>query len=101
MRNKLNTTILVAPLDWGLGHAARCIPLIHFFVQSGCKVIIAAEGAQEKLLKTEFPTLIFVSLPGYKIKYTKDKRFFTLKIALQIPKILIKIYREKNGLIIF
>ncbi|MEJ7679633.1 MAG: hypothetical protein WKG06_17585 [Segetibacter sp.] len=101
MINNFNITILIAPLDWGLGHATRCIPLINFLMQSGCKVIIAAEGPQEKLLKMEFPALVFVRLPGYKIKYTNVKRFFALKIALQIPKILITIINEKNGLITF
>jgi len=96
--NKFDITILVAPLDWGLGHAARCIPLIDFLLESGCKVIIAAEGPQEKLLKTEFPTLRFIHLTGYKIKYTNVKRFFALKITLQIPKILITIYNEKKWL---
>ncbi len=98
MVNNSNISVLIAPLDWGLGHATRCIPLINFFVQSGCKVIIAADGPQEKLLKMEFPTLVFVHLPGYKIKYTNVKRFFALKIALQIPKILITINNEKKWL---
>lgn len=97
MSNKSNITVLVAPLDWGLGHATRCIPLINHLLQSGCKVIIAAEGIQKELLKTEFPNVIFVNIPGYRIKYTKVKRFFVLKIALQIPKILIAIKNEKNG----
>ncbi len=98
MSNKSYKTILVAPIDWGLGHATRCIPLINFLLQSGCKVIIAAEGSQKKLLKTEFPTLNFINIPGYHIKYTNAKRVFTLKIALQIPKILIIILNEKKWL---
>lgn len=97
-KNKVNITILIAPLDWGLGHATRCIPIISFLLQSGCKVIIAAAGAQEKLLKAEFPALIFVPLPGYNIKYTNVERFFVLKIALQLPKILLAIRKEKKWL---
>jgi len=53
---KFNFTILVAPLDWGLGHATRCTPIITHLLEMGCKVIIAAEGAQEKLLKTDSRT---------------------------------------------
>ena len=48
--------VLVSPLDWGLGHATRCIPVIRYLLNKGCNVIIAAEGAQENLLKTEFPS---------------------------------------------
>ena len=36
-------TVMVAPLNWGLGHATRCIPLIHAFLKANCKVIIAGE----------------------------------------------------------
>lgn len=101
INNNTNLTILIAPLDWGLGHAARCIPIIQFLLQAGCKVIIAAEGSQEVLLKTEFPSASFISIPGYHIKYTNSKCFFSLKIALQIPKILLAIYREKKWLSTF
>jgi len=96
--SKINITILVAPLDWGLGHATRCIPLIRYLTSSGCKVLIAAEGAQEKLLKTEFPQLNFMRLPGYDIQYANSKRFFAIKILQQLPKILIAIRKEKKWL---
>lgn len=98
MTVKINITILVAPLDWGLGHATRCIPTVKYLLQTGCKVIIAAEGAQEKLLKTEFPLLRFVHLPGYRVQYASDKRFFSVKIIAQLPKILLSIQKEKKWL---
>lgn len=95
---KINIKILVAPLDWGLGHATRCIPLIAELLKLGCKVIIAAEGVQENLLKQEFPDLVFVHLPGYRIKYSSTERFFSLKIILQLPKIFRVIRKEKRWL---
>jgi uncharacterized protein (TIGR00661 family) len=96
--DKINIKILVAPLDWGLGHATRCIPIITQLLQLGCKVIIATEGAQEKLLKTEFPNLVFVRLRGYQIRYSANKRFFPLKIILQLPKIFRAIKMENRWL---
>jgi uncharacterized protein (TIGR00661 family) len=95
---KINIKILVAPLDWGLGHATRCIPLIRYLLQSGCNVVIATSGAQEILLKTEFPQLEFVRLAGYNIRYANNKRFFAFKIVSQLPKILISIKKEKKWL---
>ena len=95
---KINITILVAPLDWGLGHATRCIPLIRHLIITGCNVIIATEGAQEYLLKREFPQLEFVHLSGYHIKYATNKRFFALKILAQLPNILLSIRKEKKCL---
>ena len=43
--------ILLASLDWGLGHATRCIPIIKELLDHGCEVWLAGEGAQEKLLR--------------------------------------------------
>jgi len=62
--------ILVAPLDWGLGHATRCIPIISELLTEGCEVWLAGEGAQEQLLKQEFPDLPFLSLKGYRVRYS-------------------------------
>ncbi len=98
MSIKNNITVLISPLDWGLGHASRSIPLINYFLKLHCNVIIATSGKQENLLKTEFPTLSYVFLPGYDIQYTSNKRFFVLKIISQLPKILKAVQIENNWL---
>lgn len=98
MEIKFNTTILIAPLDWGLGHSTRCIPIIRHLQLLGCKIIIATDGTQEKLLKLEFPLLEFVHLPGYRIGYAAHKHFFAIKILLQLPKIFRSIKNEKKWL---
>ncbi len=95
MKQKSKITVLISPLDWGLGHATRLIPIITHFLQADCKVIIATDGAQESLLKLEFPNLTFVTLPGYNISYAKHKRNFAVKIVWQLPKILKAIQQEK------
>jgi hypothetical protein len=90
--------VLVAPLDWGLGHATRCIPIIKELINQGCTVIIAAGGAQKALLQEEFPDLSFVGLPGFRPKYGKNRAFTLLEIIFSLPKILIGINREKAWL---
>jgi uncharacterized protein (TIGR00661 family) len=90
--------ILVAPLDWGLGHATRCIPIIYELIKSSCEVIIAAEGPQEQLLRDEFPNLRFTKLQGYRIKYASGRWSSQLRILLQIPKMIMKIRSEKKWL---
>jgi uncharacterized protein (TIGR00661 family) len=87
--------ILIAPLDWGLGHATRCIVIIHDLQKNNCDVTIAASGKIKSLLKNEFPDLSFLDLPGYEISYSKSKRFLPFKILIQIPKVL-KIIRFEN-----
>ena len=88
--------LLVAPLDWGLGHATRCVPVIRDLLNSNCEVWLAGEGAQEKLLREEFPSLPFLPLKGYTIKYGKSG--LTVKILLQVPSILRSIKEENKWL---
>jgi uncharacterized protein (TIGR00661 family) len=90
-----NVKILIAPLDWGLGHATRCIPLIQNLLTLGSDVTVAASGKIQALLQNEFPQLNFLHLPGYQISYSKSKRALPAKILTQIPKIL-KIIRFEN-----
>ena len=90
--------VLVAPLDWGLGHATRCIPIIKELLNQKCQVIIAAEGAQKALLREEFPFLTFVELPGYRVQYDKNRALTVLRLIASIPKILIRIKRENGWL---
>ena len=90
--------ILVAPLDWGLGHATRCIPVIKELLANDCEVWLAGEGMQEALLRTEFPELPFLSLEGYRIRYPRSSSGFFLKIFLQIPTIISAITKEHRWL---
>lgn len=87
--------ILIAPLDWGLGHTTRCIPVIQYLQQLGHQVIAAAEGASARLLSDNFPGLLILPLRGYHIQYSKNKHTFTTKIVAQVPKLL-KVIREEH-----
>ncbi len=89
--------ILVAPLDWGLGHATRCIPIIRELQGRGSDVVIAADGRPFELLKKEFPALEFVRFPGFSIVYPEGNRI-AWKIVSQIPKIIFSIFREHREL---
>jgi UDP-N-acetylglucosamine:LPS N-acetylglucosamine transferase len=89
--------ILVAPLNWGLGHATRCIPIINSLLKHNFKVIISANGRSFHLLKEEFPEIEFVKIKGVDVKYP---RFFPMSISIffQIPKILFAVYWENKTL---
>lgn len=91
-------TVLVAPLDWGLGHATRCIPIIKELQNYPIRIILAGDGAVASLLKQEFPQLELVPLPGYKIKYSKNKRWFFLRLMIQFPGVLYSMLREHRWL---
>ncbi len=85
--------ILICPLDWGLGHATRCIPIIRELLTRGCEVKVASSGDALALLKSEFPALSFYEITGYRPFYGSSK-WFALSLALQIPKFSRAIRRE-------
>jgi uncharacterized protein (TIGR00661 family) len=94
--------ILVAPLNWGLGHAARCIPIIEALSHHGFEPVIASDGAALELLKKEFPQFKSLELPSYNISYPKNGRFLKWKLLLDSSKVLrsIKLERQKVDSII-
>lgn len=77
---------LIAPLNWGLGHATRCIPIIRELEAQGAHVQIASDGIALALLKKEFPHLMCHELPAYNIRYPFNS--MVLSMASQAPKIL-------------
>ena len=89
---------LIAPLDWGLGHATRCIPIIKELIANGLEVYIAASGATEELLRAEFPGLKYLTIAGYNISYSHNKKWLLFKILGQLPKINNRIRFENRWL---
>src|SRR5690606_35652384 len=65
--------ILVAPLDWGLGHAARCVPIIRALLQRQAVPVIGADGGALALLRGEFPRLAHVRVPGVTVHYARGR----------------------------
>ena len=70
--------IIVAPLNWGLGHASRCVPIIKELQKNNFIPIIASDGNALTFLKKEFPTLEYFELPSYDISYGKNLKWSLL-----------------------
>jgi Glycosyltransferase family 28 C-terminal domain len=87
-------SICISPLDWGLGHATRCIPIIHALQEQGHTIYIATEGHHEVILKEAFPDARFLPLRGYHVRYAKKRSLFFVTIFLQAPKVLWSIINE-------
>ena len=74
---------LVAPLNWGLGHASRCVPLVRRFLDEGHEVILGGDGESLMLLRKHFPKLRYVYLAPLNLRYSKGKRqVFAMLCAL-------------------
>lgn len=95
---KKRTKILVAPLDWGLGHITRCIPIVNELVRAGCTVWVAGNKKGLALMRQEFPGISTLDIEGYNVIYHPSKKRFSLKIFMQIPKILGRIRWENRWL---
>jgi uncharacterized protein (TIGR00661 family) len=78
--------ILVAPLNWGLGHATRCIPIINSLIEHNFEPLIASDGEALLLLQKTFPNLKSFELPGYPIDYPKNGRFLIGHLLLNYKK---------------
>lgn len=93
----MSKRILIAPLNWGLGHATRCIPIIRLLLHRGHTVMIASDGDSLELLKREFPNLSFFELPPYNIRYSKNIPAW-LYTLWRTPKFLKSIKREQRAI---
>ncbi|HMQ46222.1 MAG TPA: glycosyltransferase [Saprospiraceae bacterium] len=78
--------LLIAPMDWGIGHATRCVPIIQALERLDIEVVVASSGRAAALLKDEFPYLRHLELPAYDIRYPSRHMYWN--IALQGNKIL-------------
>jgi uncharacterized protein (TIGR00661 family) len=94
--NSDNKNILIAPLNWGLGHATRCIPIIKALQENNFTPIIASDGIALELLRKEFPYLKTLELPSYQIEYAKNGKNFKWKLLKSLPKMMEAIWDEKS-----
>ncbi|HEX5172423.1 MAG TPA: glycosyltransferase [Cyclobacteriaceae bacterium] len=87
--------VLVTPLDWGLGHASRCVPIVRALLDLNCEVSIGGCGYSLELLKEEFPSLKFFELPGYDPVYSASSSLIW-KMTQQLYKFIRTIDKEQK-----
>ena len=80
--------ILVAPLNWGLGHASRCVPLVQRFLNEGHEVILGGDGESLTLLRKHFPKLRYTYLAPLNLCYGKGKSQ-VWSVFKALPKIIV------------
>lgn len=92
-----NKKIILAPLDWGMGHTARCVPIIKQLIQQQNNVVIACNLQQQNFLEQEVTGVKYVPLFGYNMQYAKTLPLW-LKILLQVPKLNAVVRKENKWL---
>ena len=85
--------ILVAPLNWGLGHATRCVPIIREFQKQKAIVLLGGDGMALAYLQAEFPELQSIHIPDLKVRYPKSGGYL-LYFAMRIPRLLAHVRKE-------
>jgi UDP:flavonoid glycosyltransferase YjiC (YdhE family) len=89
--------ILISPLDWGLGHAARCIPIFSRLIEAGHKVTLAGYGRSLIMLRKEFPLLQSIEMPGFSPSYPGSGNL-VLHLFLRLPQFIGTMVREHHHL---
>ncbi len=92
-----NKRILICPLDWGLGHAARCVPIIKHLQSQNNTVIIGCTKNQKEFLQQEINDVDYVDLFGYDVRYSKSMPLW-LKMLGQFPRLCFTVRRENKWL---
>jgi uncharacterized protein (TIGR00661 family) len=95
--NLFGKKILLAPLDWGMGHSARCIPLVKQLQQQDNKFTIACTIQQKQFLQQELNDVEYVDLFGYNISYSTVLPLW-IKVLFQLPKLISVVRRENKWL---
>lgn len=88
--------VIVAPLDWGLGHATRDVPVIHHLREADFEVILVADGRPYDFLSRRFPDLEIIRCPGYDIAYPKSDQFM-VHMAKSGPRIAKALQEERKA----
>lgn len=73
--NIRNKKILIAPLNWGMGHVSRCIGIVHQLLNQGNRVVIACDNEQRVIFEEYFEALEYVLHEGYPFRFGGNGRF--------------------------
>lgn len=91
--------ILIAPLDWGMGHTTRCMPIIGHLLEKGQRPLFAGNAAQCAIINEAYGKEVpCLHLDGYNITYSPLNRMAQAGLLLQMPRVLRTIRQEHQWL---
>ncbi len=98
MSNKTGMRILVAPLDWGLGHTTRCLPLMNTLKALGHNVIVACNQWQRSFIENIYTDIETIHLEGYNVTYSAHDSLGKISMIGSVPAVCNAIKREQKWL---
>jgi len=87
--------ILLSPLNWGLGHVCRTLPIIQTLLDQDNEIIICCDEAQENFYRMYFPELWYVPHSGYPFRF-KGKGNWTLDVLSSFSSLNHHLVEEKR-----
>jgi hypothetical protein len=85
--------ILAVPLNWGLGHATRLVPLLQKCIDAGAVIIIGGSPQHISLMGEILGPMETVSLPYLNIRLSPHRSQVGI-LLIQLPAIIVTIIRE-------
>lgn len=92
-----NLNILICPLEWGLGHAARMIPVARKLKARGHNILIASGNDHLDFLRKELPGMAFLEFPGFSPAYSRILPQYLI-LLFRIPRLIREIVIEHREL---
>lgn len=89
-----NQRILISPLNWGMGHVARCIGMIHQLQNQGNEMFIACDEAQKVIFDDYFEGITYISHDGYPF-YFGGKGQFGFDLIRRMSSLSKRLKRER------
>ncbi len=89
--------VLLVPLNWGLGHATRLVPIIRKYTDKGDEVFVGGSPEHLVLFREEFPEIRSIKIPYANIKFNDNQRQI-ISLIVRIPLFIIQIIREHYAL---
>jgi hypothetical protein len=89
--------VLICPLDWGMGHTTRMIPLAHRLIGEGHQVTFGGSERQMALIKSDLPAAETMLFAGFTTRYSRWLPMY-IYTAFRIPAFFIALIREHRQL---
>jgi spore coat polysaccharide biosynthesis predicted glycosyltransferase SpsG len=82
-----NAKIIFSPLNWGMGHVSRSLPLLEQLLNQHNSITVFCSAAQQKIYELYFSNLRFIHHDPYAFSFGK-KGFNTLGFIKQLPSLI-------------
>lgn len=89
--------VVIAALDWGMGHVTRCVSVIQLLLEADNRVVFAGTEQQCTFIQNDFPGLETELIGGYKVRLDSNKNTYS-QMAAQAKKVSGAIQSEKKWL---